>query len=294
MTSTIIDAPERTAPAALDCIDLDRYPLHRPHAPLYRQRVAEARASLEEDGCCVIPGLIREGALPDIAAETQALAPDAYRTAATLTVYGAPPCEDAPEGDPLGIGVRRSNAFVAADRIGPERRIRQLYESPDFRAFVGRCMGMGDIYAFADPLGQLVVNVLEPGASHGWHFDTNEFAVSLVTQPPESGGSFQYAPQIRTPEDGNPRGIANVLDGERGRVRSLDLKAGDLQLFFGRYSLHRVAPVGGSRSRHTVIFAYARQPDLMSKAEKSRQLFGRVSSRHEAVTERPRHDGLTD
>lgn len=285
-------------PNPLDCLDLERYPLDRPESARYRDCVAAARAGLAEDGCCVLPGLIRREALADVAAETGALAPEAHHATRTLTVYGGRPDAGAPAGDPRGTGVRRNNAFVAADRIGGHFRIRRLYEAAAFRRFVGACMGLAEIHPFADPLGQLVVNVLEPGATHGWHFDTNEFAVSLVTQPPEAGGSFQYCPQIRSPERENPQAIVRVLEGDRRPVRSLDLQAGDLQLFFGRYALHRVAPVEGARSRHTVIFAYARQPDLMSRADKSRALFGRITEAHAArqaaETGRRRYDGLTD
>jgi hypothetical protein len=276
---------------ALSPVDLDRYPLDAPGGQTYRHCVAEARAALQNDGCAVLKRLIRPAALSGIAEETRALAPQAHFTSSRATVYGGTPDPDRPEGHPLRAEVQRDNGFVAGDLIGPETRIRQLYHAPEFRRFIGACLGFEEIHEFADPLAQLVVNVLPPGTGHGWHFDSNEFIVTLLTQPPEGGGAFDYCPQIRAPGAENYGAVARVLEGDRAPVRRLDLEAGDLQIFFGRYSLHRVSPVQGARDRHTVIFAYAREPGLVGNPEKTRQIFGRTTEGHAGAA--ARDDGLT-
>ena len=66
-------------------------------------------------------------------------------------------------------------------------------------------------------------------------------------------------------------------------VRRLELRPGDLQLFRGRYSLHRVSTVRGERARHTAIFAYSERPGVLGSAERTRQLFGRVLPEHTAA-----------
>jgi hypothetical protein len=50
--------------------------------------------------------------------------------------------------------------------------------------------------------------------------------------------------------------------GER-LVRRLSLRPGDLQLFTGRYSLHRVTAVHGGTARHSAIFAYSERPGVI-------------------------------
>ena len=45
-----------------------------------------------------------------------------------------------------------------------------------------------------------------------------------------------------------------VLDGDLDLVRSLALEPGDLQIFKGRYSLHRVTPLRGPTPRYVAIF----------------------------------------
>ena len=90
--------------------------------------------------------------------------------------------------------------------------------------------------------------------------------------------------------------IAAVLAGGRGGVRTLDLRPGDLQIFRGRYSLHRVTRVGAaSRPRHAAIFAYTLEPGVIGRVERTRQLFGRVLPAHEeAERQRVRPDALLD
>ena len=64
------------------------------------------------------------------------------------------------------------------------------------------------------------------------------------------------------------------------RVRSLVLVPGDLQIFKGRYALHRVTPVGGARRRYVGIFSFVETEDMVGSVERTRQLYGRVLPIH--------------
>jgi hypothetical protein len=87
-----------------------------------------------------------------------------------------------------------------------------------------------------------------------------------------------------------------VLDGGREGVTTLELRPGDLQIFRGRHSLHRVTRVPtGSRPRHAAIFAYTREPGVIGRVTRTRQLFGRVLQEHlDAEVARVRSDSLID
>ena len=114
--------------------------------------------------------------------------------------------------------------------------------------------GLPEVHELADPLAGLVLNVLAPGHEHPWHFDTNEFTVTLLTQRPEEGGEFEYCPGIRSQDAENLDDVRAVLDGRPTRPpRMLTLRPGDLQLFRGRYSLHRVRRVAGSTARAWLV-----------------------------------------
>ena len=124
-----------------------------------------------------------------------------------------------------------------------------------------------------------------------WHFDTNNYTVTLALQNAEGGGVFEYCPNLRKNCDENYEGVARVLNGNSDEVVGLPLGAGDLQIFRGRYSLHRVTPVPGSRPRYVAIFSVASVPDMVAPPERSRQLYGRVLPIH---LERVRDDTLRD
>jgi hypothetical protein len=191
--------------------------------------------------------------------------------------------------------MQRGNAFVARDQIDREAIIHRLYTSDLFQHFVATCFGKPRLYELEDDLSALVLNVIRPGLEHPWHFDTNEFTVSMLTQEADEGGVFEYCPNIRSATSENLDDVAAVLAGQAGHlVHRLTLRPGDLQLFKGRYALHRVSPVGGKRERHTAIFAYSEQPGVIGSVARTRQLFGRVLPQHLEAEKRVRVDQLLD
>ena len=68
-----------------------------------------------------------------------------------------------------------------------------------------------------------------------------------MIQKPEKGGVFEYCPNIREPGNENFEEVKKVLDGDRARVRQLKLEPGDLQIFKGRFTMHRVTRVKGNK-----------------------------------------------
>jgi hypothetical protein len=290
------DRAKDPARIAHDIIDTDTYPLHAPDSAGYRALVRRCREQAEGEGCVVIEDFVRPEALKRMEAESEALAPTAHYNDTYTNPYNSADDPSLPDDHPKRIFADRTNAFVAGDRIAEDTWIRRLYHDPGVQQLVADCLGVAQVYEYADPLAGLVVNVLQPNCQHPWHFDTNEFIVTMMTKQPEAGGSFDYCPGIRSPKDENFQAVSEVVQGDHARVKSLDVKAGDLQIFFGRYSLHRVSRVQGQRERHTLILGYAKEPGVIGKAERTRKLFGRVAPVHEREAERApsRSDKLSD
>lgn len=272
--------PQTAAPCP---IDLDRYPVDRLDSPEGRRLIAEARERIAETGCLLLKDFVTAGGLAELERQSRALSEHAHVRRRAATPYGGPPQEDYPEGHPARRELERTNAFIAGDLIEDGSAARALYHHEGFQRFVAAVVGAEQLYEYADPLAGLVINVLQPGCAHPWHFDNNDFIVTLMTQQPEAGGAFEYCPQLRSAEDQNYPGVEAVLDGERGPVETLDLRPGDLQIFFGRNSLHRVAEVEGGRERHTLILAYAEKPGVIGDPERTRILFGRTTEAHHAA-----------
>jgi hypothetical protein len=270
--------------AAERVIDADRYPLADRSSSARAAVVERVRRDLAADGCSVLPDFVRPALLVALRDEAARLAPLAHVEVATVNVYNTAPDPALPAGHPARTTMRRGNAFVARDLIPPDALVHRLYTDPDFQRFVADCFDLPQVHELADPLAGLCLNVLAPGEAHPWHFDTNEFTVSMLVQQPESGGRFEYCAHIRSPGEENLDAVRSVLDGRApDRVRALPLRPGDLQLFRGRYSLHRVSPVTGGTARHSAIFAYSARPGVVGTAERTRQLFGRTAPEHTAA-----------
>ncbi|MFE3324261.1 arpA protein [Streptomyces sp. NPDC059176] len=277
-------------------VDTARYPLADPGGPAWHEVIARARRELDALGCTVLPDFIRPSLRDVLRQECSAIAPRAHHDVETVNVYNIALDTDLPEGHPGRRTFQRGNAFVARDRIPSNSLVSRLYAHQAFQQFIAHCFGLPHLHELADPLSGLVLNVVAPGMEHPWHFDTNEFTVSMLTQEAEAGGTFEYCPNIRSAHDERLDDVRDVLDG-RGEqmIRRLPLQPGDLQLFKGRYALHRVSPVRGGLARHSAIFAYSERSGVIGSVARTRQLFGRVLPEHlEAEGRAVRGDRLLD
>lgn len=263
-----------------DFINLDRYPIDQNNDECAR-RIAEARADLESDGCAVLSGFLTEAGITSLAQEADRNAAHAHRTFNRTNAYFTEDDPNLPETHPKRRFFDRSNAFVPADHFATSGALRTIYDAPGFDPFIQACLQETAFYRYADPLADAIVNLAEAGPGFPWHFDTNTFTVTLAIQNAEDGGAFEYAPAIRD-ADGNENfdEVARVLDGTSDRVKRLDLQPGDLQLFRGRYSLHRVAPLSGPTPRYVAILSYVGQPNMVATPERAKQLYGRVLPIH--------------
>lgn len=277
-------------------VDTVRYPLSTPGSPAWNEVVSRARRDLRHAGCSVLRGFIQPASIDELRREGAEIAPLAHYDVEVVNVYNIASDTPLPDDHPGRVAMERGNAFVARDRIPAQSIVHCLYTSAAFQRFVADCMGLPAVHPLADPLAGLCLNVVPPGMAHPWHFDTNEFVASILTQSPEGGGVFEYCPHIRTTRDENFPAVRGVLEGRRDDlVRRLTIRPGDLQLFRGRFSLHRVTTVRGSRARHSAIFSYCERPGVVGSVARTRQLFGRLEPVHLAAAGRAvRGDHLLD
>lgn len=267
---------------AAELIDLDRYPIDRPGSDDCDNLIGTLRQELAEDGCAVIKGFIRTEALPGLIAEGDGVSPQAYRSFNRTNPYFSQDDPDLPPEHPLRRFEDRSNAFIPGDNFGPDSPLRAIYEYPPFMPFIREALDepAGRFFRYDDPLADVIINLVEEGGGFPWHFDTNNFTVTLAIRNGEGGGEFEYVPGLRTPQSENFHGVRQILDGARDRVKTLELEPGDLQIFKGRYSLHRVTPVEGATARYVGIFSFVEKEGMCGGVERTRQLYGRVLPRH--------------
>ena len=280
-----------------DLLDLERYPLHKPNSAAYVAAVDEARQSLRGDGCAIVRELVRPDAVRLLNDEIVERKHTTHYSTQTINPYFHPEPNPAfPERHPVNTFLERSSGFIPGDSWEAGCATDVVFRSPELTRFLAECLEIDELHCYADPLAGLTANILDPGQQFTWHFDTNDFAVTVLVDEADQGGLFEYVPNIRTGDDEGFDHIQEVLEGGDRGVVTLDLRPGDLQIFRGRYSLHRVTRVPtGSKPRHAAIFAYTEQPGVIGRLTRTKQLFGRVLPEHIAAEEaRVRSDQLID
>jgi hypothetical protein len=260
-------------------VDLERYPIHV-DGEARRQLVAEVQKDVRSVGCAVIKQFVKPEAIPALVAEGDRVSHLGHRNFNRTNPYFTQLPADLPDTHPLRRFYDRSNAFVPADNFGDDSIIRAMYEWPSFAPFIQEVLEEPSFYRYADPLADVVINLAEEGNGFPWHFDTNNYTVTLAIQNAELGGEFEFSPNLRTSTDENYDGVGRVLDGDQSLIHSLHLEPGDLQIFKGRYSLHRVTPLSGPTMRYVAIFSFTEVEGVVGSPERTKQLYGRVLPIH--------------
>jgi len=263
---------------ASDLINLHRYPIDTP-GQARDALVDQTRTALTYDGCAVLKGFLSEAGILALKAEADSISTNGHRSFNRTNPYFTKDDPALPTEDPRRAFFDRSNNFIAADNFSLSGPLRSIHNFPAFDPFIRDCLEEENFFRYADPLADVIINMANAGNGFPWHFDTNNFTVTLAIQNAEIGGAFEYSPNIRVDGE-NFAEVRKVLDGNSDNVVKLNLQPGDLQLFRGRYSLHRVAPIDGVTPRYVAIFSYVEEADMVATPERCKQLYGRALPIH--------------
>ena len=257
-----------------DVVELQRYPIGDLDSPL----VAHCRESLRAQGAVKLDGFIRAEAVPQMVEDARAAAEQGYANDATHNAYFDDEIDESlPEDHPRRILVRSAQKAVAMDLLPASFAPRVVYDSDEMLRFVAAVLEKDVLYRSEDPLDGCNMTVYEAGDELGWHFDQSEFSVTMMIQRSETGGDFEYAPLVREPGDERYDDVRDVLLGRSAKVKALASGPGTLAFFRGRYSLHRVPPIGGSTPRMNSVLTYVSEPGHKLSAMAQQLYYGRTS-----------------
>lgn len=251
---------------SLAAINAERYRLDDPAL------ISHTNHQMRNEGVCVLPQFITSSAVQSMVDECHKLAPLAHRSAPKRNPYLT---QASGEGTATAV-LYDSLEVLAYDHFPATSMLRQLYESDDLLEFIRACLGVDELYRYADPFGALNVSIMRDGDVLDWHFDMTDFVVSIALQSSSSGGDFENASRIR---DEGDRAIAELLAGDRARVRVEPMSAGTLMLFNGRRSMHRVSPIVGEVPRYVALLAYDTKPGTDSTDELKLSRYGRLPAK---------------
>jgi hypothetical protein len=245
-------------------VDLERYPIHDLSSARAGALIAQCHEMIREDTICLLPGFLNRAATEEMAREINTLQDRARPNKYSATAYGWMNNQGFTDDHPRMMLHRRDVGILTTEQLAQHGPCLELFMFDELTEFVRRLLGFETLYRWACPTLGVMINVMHQDQRFGWHFDANDFAVSLIVQDADEGGEFEYAPLIRDESNENYTGVQRIFDG-LDAPRSVKIPTGTFTLFMGRRSLHQVAPVGKTaRARLSVLYSYDRKPNMVS------------------------------
>ena len=261
-------------------IDLEKYPIHKTKSYDYKKLVKKYRKDLDEIGCCCLPNFVLDNSVNRMKDEVNRNLKKTYWTKDKHNPYFSVDDNKLPTDHPKRIFQERNSGYINSDDLEENSDLRFLYDQDETLKFISDCLGVHPLYKWADPLGKNPYGIMDSDHYFPWHFDGNEFTTSILIQEAEQGGLFEYCPNIRSKENENFNKITKILKGDRSNVKTIKLRPGDLQIFKGRFSMHRVTRIEGNRSRYIALPCYVKDPYRVNKPEHCKQVYGKVMPIH--------------
>ena len=251
-----------------------RLDLHPIDDPGYRNR---CRSVLKDNGALVLKDFLIKNSVHQVVEASEGRQAEAFYANSTHNVYLIPPDPSLPDNHPFNRQVLSSKGLLAHDQVPEDSPLRELYDHPSFRDFLCTVLGINEIYPYDDDLSSINIHFAQEGRELGWHFDNSSFAVTLLLQAPEAGGRFEYVAEVRNADAGEMGfdAVDQILAGS-STVDCLHFDPGDLVLFRGRNSIHRVTPTRGRITRMLVVFAFNDQPGIGLSESALETFYGRV------------------
>jgi len=257
-------------------LDLERYPLDRLDSADGQELVARCIARLERDGMFTLQGFLRREVIDAMLGDLlRRMRDESFTHAREHNIYFDDEISQVPADHPALQRVRTVNHTLCGDQLAEP--LRRVYLWPGMTAFLARVMGKQALYPMADPLACANVMGYYEGEGLNWHFDRSEFTTTLLLQAPDAGGEFQYRKALRSDADPNYDGVARLMRGEDEQVSTLSFGAGDLNVFKGKNTAHRVTPPVGERPRLVAVFSYYETPGRLFSDRENLGFYGRTA-----------------
>ena len=237
-----------------EIIDLEAFPIDDAE---FR---AACKKQFEDAGVFVMPGFVRKNAIDTVRDEGIANKDKVFKSTKEHNVYLTPKDDRFADDHARNRLVTSSKGCITDDLMPQLSPLRQLYDE------------------YADPLSSINLHFAEKGEELGWHFDNSSFAITLMVQAPEKGGTFEYVNDVRDADSGEMgfTQVDEILDG-KAPVEVVEADAGTLVFFRGRNSIHRVSPNEGDLTRILAVLAYNSEPDVELSEAARMTFYGRLN-----------------
>jgi hypothetical protein len=258
-----------------EILDLDRYPVDRLGTEAGDALVATCQAELAAAGMFNLPGFVRPDIIGLAAHQLTPLIDSvAFTHRRSHNVYFRREVPGLAPDHPALQQFDTISQTLCGDQIAATI-IGKIYDWTPLADFLAAVMEKPNLYLMEDPLARVNVMGYRAGEALNWHFDRSQFTTTLLIQEPKAGGEFQYRTDLRSDDDPNYDGVVDFIAGRDLLVKTLPQKAGTLNVFKGKNTVHRVTPVVGDHDRIVAVFSYYERPGVLFSAEERIGFYGR-------------------
>ena len=181
--------------------------------------------------------------------------------------------------NPHHIQLKSSKLILNAHDLAAHTELNDyLFTSQSFISFISSIL-QTKLYPSTDPYGKFYGNIFHKGDGLNWHFDQSAYSISLILQPAQEGGEFQFAPNSRevvSQWDRMPLDLEEVsqkLEKHSKIVHQPLLAAGDIYIFHGQNALHRVSEITKG-TRINIILTYNTEMNVELNSYTLQKFFG--------------------
>jgi hypothetical protein len=258
-------------------LDLETFPLDQPESPAYRDLVIRCRSDLAVGGMFNLDGFLKPAhAHAETVKHTPKMDRESFLHARSHNVYFQKDVPGLDADHPALKMFETSNNTLCADQLQGSI-VHQIYDWAPLQTFLAEVMEKPALHPMADPLASFNVMRYREGQALNWHFDRSEFTVTLLLQAPDEGGVFEYRTDLRTSEDPNYDGVAQLLRDDDPDMQQMNVMAGTLNVFRGVNTPHRVTPVVGDVPRMIAVLTYYEKPGATFTETEQRGFYGRTA-----------------
>ena len=261
---------------AENIINKKKYPLDQPKTDAWKAIAKTCKSSFQQSGVVILKNFVQQPILDRMIAETDSTIHKSHFCKDSHNVFFEEDDSTLPADHPLRIRVDTSLNSIPHDLMNSQDALHILYNWDPLIVFLSEVLGY-KLFRMADPMASLTVNCMGAGQNHGWHYDESQVTITLLIQRPDEGGLFQTIPDLRKQDTDDYSQLGSVLKGSDVGVVTLDVEPGDLLLFAGFYSLHRVTPIKGHTTRYVGTLCYKDRPNVMNSPEVQKLFYGRVN-----------------
>ena len=212
-----------------ELVDLQRYPLHDDQA--IRAVIEQCRTQLKQTSLACLPGFLSAAVAQAMTREVLDAIPRAHRREHSFSAYSEVDLSDYPSDHVRWRKHLNRQFVVATDILDRGGLLLSLYRDDTLRRRIAAMLNEPELYQLEDPVIGCTATAMFEGDTHGWHFDLNDFVVSILLQAPEAGGTCDFAPDLRDDGAENYAAVEAGLDGRSAALRSVKVEPGTLLLF---------------------------------------------------------------